>query len=452
MKLKKEKFENQISHGPDHNKPDNFSAKYGLIETTSDDYYSKNFDNIIEKRLLEGLKKQRPDKEFVVEPIGYEELVKRVWSECREGVKSLPKHIAAFILIAKTYDLDPPKIQNKFQTQTWTEKQKAFGDIAIDVFDLYNEKLRNGNEIDFTDMINRAVEVLNKNKDLYKNEYDQILIDEFQDISTQRYKLVKALMSKCENCKLFCVGDDWQSIMGFTGSNLEFFTKFEEYFDHPARTDLEVNYRSNKSIVDLGTDIIKHNPEESQIMKKTVAFNKEEKEVRLFSSKHREEYYKEYYEQIAIHCVEELKRLHDRGFDWKDLMVLRRIVKQPLVMTPLKMYAEKLEIPITSEKEDYGNKVRIMSVHKSKGLQAKIVFILNVDDDLYGFPCKLENPDIYEPAIDGRIPDRLEEERRLFYVAVTRGMQEVIMYDQAIKESQFIKEIKSKLKVDYLSY
>ena len=69
------------------------------------------------------------------------------------------------------------------------------------------------------------------------NVYDNILIDEFQDISAQRYDLIQSLMSKNPNCKLFCVGDDWQSIMGFSGSNLDYFINFKDYFSHPERSD-----------------------------------------------------------------------------------------------------------------------------------------------------------------------------------------------------------------------
>ena len=100
-------------------------------------------------------------------------------------------------------------------------------------------------------MINLAIDELHGHDSLFKNVFDHILIDEYQDISTQRSVLIKALMQKNEDCKLFCVGDDWQSIMGFTGSNLDFFVNFDKYFDHPARTDLTINYRSCKSIVDL---------------------------------------------------------------------------------------------------------------------------------------------------------------------------------------------------------
>lgn len=93
-----------------------------------------------------------------------------------------------------------------------------------------------------------------------------------------------------------------------------------------------------------------------------------------------------------------------------------------------------------------------MSVHKSKGLQARVVLILNVDKDIYGFPCELENPDIFQPAIKNNDGLREQEERRLFYVAVTRAKEEVIMYSQKCSESKFITKIKDFTKREDLSY
>ena len=82
-----------------------------------------------------------------------------------------------------------------------------------------------------------------------------------------------------------------------------------------------------------------------------------------------------------------------------------------------------------------------MSVHKSKGLQAKVVFIFDVVEGLYGFPSELENPDIFEPAIKGSRKEKEEEERRLFYVAITRAKEEAIIYTQEGRESKFLDEI-----------
>jgi len=108
-------------------------------------------------------------------------------------------------------------------------------------------------------------------------------------------------------------------------------------------------------------------------------------------------------------------------------------------------YAKNLDVPISFDGNKNPNKVPFMTVHKSKGLQAKVVFLLNVVEGLYGFPCEIENPDIFEPAIISRKRDRYEEERRLFYVAVTRSMSDLIIYTQKDSVSKFIYEIENKV-------
>jgi DNA helicase-4 len=132
-------------------------------------------------------------------------------------------------------------------------------------------------------------------------------------------------------------------------------------------------------------------------------------------------------------------------------MILMRITKNPKLRTFISDYAKSLEIPIT-ENADRPNCVRIMSVHKSKGLQAKVVMILSVDKGLYGFPCELESPDVFLPAMindDGLI---MQEERRLFYVAVTRAKEEVFIYSQKCSESAFISEIEEFIKREKLGF
>lgn len=422
-----------------------------LIETSQADFETREFNDILKKRFLEVLKKKYPDKKFEFTSLSYNEIVERVWQECKEFVTTIAINLSRFIVIAKTYSLSPEEINKRLDNEKWSPKQYAFGKIATQIYDVYEKNLREANQIDFSDMINLAVKELKNNRKLYSELYDHILIDEYQDISTQRYELIKNLMDKNSSCKLFCVGDDWQSIMGFAGSNLDFFIHFEKYFDHPVRTDLTKNYRSIQSIVEVGANIIKNN-KEGQIKKKTIANNNESKPILVYSSLHQKEYYVPYYEQIAKHCLDKIKEYYDTGgYSYGDFMILLRIAQKPKLRNFITEYATRLNIPI-SEEPDKPNCVHIMSVHKSKGLQARVVLILNVDKDLYGFPCELESPEIFEPAIKNNDGLREQEERRLFYVAVTRAKEEVIMYTQKCSESKFITEIKEFIKKEELRY
>lgn len=438
MNIKKEKYK-------ENNKT--------LVETSHADYENNNFYKILEERFLKALKEKQPNEKFELNILSYEELVERVWEECKLFVKKIALNISKFIVIAKTYRLYPRDIENRLKKEIWSPKQTLFARIANIFYSKYQRELEKGNYIDFSDMINLAVDYLNENKEFYRDAYDHILIDEYQDLSTQRYELIRELMAKNENCKLFCVGDDWQSIMGFTGSNLDFFINFDKYFSHPARTDLAKNYRSIKSIVDVGACIIKNN-KEGQIKKKTVSTSEESKPILVYSSTHQKEFFSRYYEQIAQHCLDTIKEYHTtKNYPYDDFMILLRITKKDKLINFLSKYAQNLGIPIVFfEKADRPNCVHIMSVHKSKGLQARVVMILNVDKGLYGFPCELENPDIFQPAIKNNDGLREQEERRLFYVAVTRAKEEVIMYSQKCSESKFITEIKDFTKREELRY
>ena len=425
MNLKKEAFKKQ--------------TQYSLIETSYGEFKQTNFIETFKKKLISEIKRKNPNSEVILSQIEYHQLVNKVWKECKKSIERLPKDVAIFIIKAKTNGLTPQNIHNRLEVEKWSPKQKAFAEIALTIYTEYEKELKQTNEIDFSDMINQAVVELKNNKSLYENLYDHILIDEYQDISTQRYEMIKVLMGKNPKCKLFCVGDDWQSIMGFTGSNLEFFLKFQKYFDHPARTDLSINYRSIKSIVDAGADLIRHNGN-SQLKKKTIAKNDIEKKITVYSSNHKNQW--NYYKQTAIHCVDIVQTFLKNGYNPQDIMILCRIVNKPPLINPLLKCAKENNVPILINGRN-PKSIPLMSVHKSKGLQAKVVLVLSMDKDLYGFPCEIENPLIFEPAMNTKYDNKEEEERRLFYVAVTRSKENVILYTQKGKESKFLNEIKN---------
>jgi len=336
----------------------------------------------------------------------------------------------------------------------------AFGEMATKAYSEYEEELKKQKKIDFEDMINRAIEEMRKDQNLYANAYDHILIDEYQDISAQRYKLIRTLLERNPNCKLFCVGDDWQSIMAFSGSNLEFFVNFEKYFRNPAITKIRTNYRSIKTIVDAGADLIKNNAS-CQIPKTTVSNRGETKEIRVLSSPHKEKYKARYPEQIAEDCVKRITEYMQKGYSPKDILVLNRYMRTRTKRgydfhQIIKIFLEKAQqmgIHIACDDAHTQNKVRLISVHKSKGLEAKAVLILNVIKDVYGFPCEIEDPAIYAPARENYPPqDQKEEERRLFYVAMTRAKEDLLIYTWEQSKSEFLEEIQKHTHEERLTY
>lgn len=429
MKLKKEIFKNH--------------KEYSLMETNFGEYKENNFINNFENELIKRIKRKYPDQVLDFTPIGYSELVEKVWENCIDWMKENPKYIATFIKKAKTNGLNPEKILERLETEKWSPKQKAFAVLALVIYRDYENELKQTNQIDFSDMINHAIDELKTNKSLYEKSFDHILIDEYQDISRQRYRLIKALMAKNCNCKLFCVGDDWQSIMGFTGSNLEYFINFQSYFDHPEITYLSRNYRSIQSIVGAGAELIKNNG--GQLQKQTIANNRHEMKICVYKYPHNALTYNQ---QTLEHFVNKVKEYQMNGYSPQDIMILYRARNEKTkgLLDQIIDYAKFNNVSIKKDTQDRSYSP-LRTIHTSKGLEAKIVILLCVDKGLYGFPSEIDDPTIFEPAMCVKIVDKEAEERRLFYVAITRSKENVIIYTQKDNESKFLDEIQKYIEI-----
>ncbi|VVB51191.1 ATP-dependent DNA helicase Rep [uncultured archaeon] len=415
--------------------------EYTLLQISYRESKRNDFIEYFKTKLTNEIRRKNPTKDIILSPISYTELVERIWKLGKESIERIPKDIATFITKAKTNGLTPQNINERLEKKTWSPKQKAFSELALVIYKNYEKALNQTDEIDFSDMINQALTILESNQLLYNNSIDHILIDEYQDISSQRYKLIKKLMAKNTNCKLFCVGDDWQSIMGFSGSNLEFFVKFGNYFDNPARTDLSINYRSIKSIVDAGANLIKYN-RDAQLAKETRANDIREKKISVYSYFHKNP--STYIQQAAEHCVKKVKQYLQKGYAPQDIYILYR-EKSPLLKLILDYgYLNDVSIQIDTRSP---SSIPLMTVHKSKGLQARTVFILSVNKGLHGIPSEKEDPLIFEPAMETKYKYKEEEERRLFYVALTRAKEDIIIYTQKDNESMFLDEIQNHIDV-----
>ena len=430
-----------------------------LVETFAHEYDETSTDRFIEllkSRVIEKLKAQNEGTTFELTPLSYDELVEVAWGPYKDPVDE----IVNFITNAKTYGISPERIHEKLRDGKWSKKQVAFGNLAVKIFADYRDYLVETKKIDFEDMINEAVTELEKDRNLCSGVYDHILIDEYQDISAQRYRLIRKLLEHNPNCKLFCVGDDWQSIMAFSGSNLDFFVNFEKYFEKPAITKISTNYRSIKTIVDAGAQLIKKNSS-CQISKNTFSSRDEEKAISVLRSPHKENYRMRYYEQSAEDCLARITEYVKKGFLPQDILVLSRFMRTKAhraykfhhIIRILMERAQERGIELICDDARDQSKIRVLTVHKSKGLEAKAVFVLNVIKDAYGFPCEIEDSSIYGPARENYPEqDPKEEERRLFYVAMTRAKEDLIIYTWEPSRSEFLEEIEDYTREERLSY
>jgi DNA helicase-4 len=234
--------------------------------------------------------------------------------------------------------------------------------------------------------------------------------------------------------------------MGFSGSNLNLFVNFSKYFENPAITKICTNYRSIKTFVDAGAELIKNNGA-SQMQKPALSNKKETRPILVFDSAQQND--KLYRERTVQDCLRRICEYREKGFALNDIIVLTRYMRTKIrgrteffkIVRAFKDSA-KLRGVTVAEDQAEGNGIRLLTVHKCKGLEARVVFVLDVTKGEFGFPSEIEDPAILEVARgDNGIIDQKEEERRLFYVAITRAKEDLYIYTRQQENSEFLTEI-----------
>jgi DNA helicase-4 len=300
------------------------------------------------------------------------------------------------------------------------------------VYELYVESLKQTDQIDFTDAIIWATKLCQTAK---PTNYSYIIVDEFQDISVDRYHFLKALRDGNPPAKLYCVGDDWQSIYRFSGSDMALFNQFPEYFGATEINKIETTYRFGEPLVSLSSKFIQKN--KAQISKSIHPFNSNVKTDLAFCAYERKDYCKVIGQLVAkIPANKSIFLLGRYSFD--------------------DYYLSFSYQSINENGRFYymiGNrKIEFLTVHKSKGLEADYVIILQCNKDTYGFPSMISDDPVLSYVLTKSDQYPYGEERRLFYVAITRAkIQTIVLYDQRYP-SVFVNEFLHPEKVTEDSY
>lgn len=336
-------------------------------------------------------------------------------------LKQLKQIIITFINIFKSYNYSLNKI-----IEIKNKNNKDLLSIIIDIYFLYQQELQSIKAIDFNDMINLATkEVNSKNLTL---KYKYIIIDEYQDTSYTRYELIKAIINKTKS-KLITVGDDWQSIYQFTGCDLNIFLKFQKYYGYTKKIYITNTYRNSQELINVASKFILNN--KNQIKKKLRSHKHEKKPIKII------------YETDNI--LESLiQKLYKKGI--KNILILGRNNNDIN-----KYLTDNLILDKDIIKNKFNLNIRYLTVHKSKGLEEECVIIIKLVNDILGFPNQIENNKIIESLNRNKI-DHIEEERRLFYVALTRTKGLVYLIIPSKNKSQFVDELlkRSKKYIEFI--
>lgn len=331
-------------------------------------------------------------------------LIKRILQEM--DIDNLKKLIFTFINLYKSNYNDINYLLNLYQKSHFINK--IYFKIILEIYHIYNQELKASNLYDFNDMIKIATNNINNN--LIKTNYKYIIIDEFQDTSLNRFKLIDAIM-KQNNAKIFVVGDDYQSIYRFSGCNLDIFLNFNKLVNNLNIINLDYNYRNPKEIIDVANSFIMKN--KNQIKKETICLKNINKPIKICFYKNK---------RTAIEKI--LKYI-----DLKYLILGRNNKDKDLFNVQDKPF---------------------LTIHKSKGLEEDNIILINLTNNNNSLPSKIKNHKIINKIIKTDYYP-YEEERRLFYVALTRTRNNIYLLVPKSNYSIFIKELMKNYK-KYIEY
>lgn len=400
--------------------------KFGtkLITMSSADFYHSDIREMLKRLLLDaGVPLQeRTDTE----------LYGMVLPEGSKQEKAFIRLIATFVTLLKSSCRSLKDVLKQTDEADDQRGEFVIKNIFRPVYDRYEEVLRNNGQIDFTDAILQATELCRASHPV---SYDYIIVDEFQDISVDRYNFLKVLREGEAPAKLYCVGDDWQSIYRFSGSDMALFNDFARFFGPTEINKIETTYRFGEPLVGLSAQFIQRNT--AQIQKNIQPFSEQTKTELSFQAYNRNSYCNFIGQLIAsIPADKSVFLLGRYSFDDYYLPFMYKSVKE----------GNRFYYIIE------GRKIEFLTVHKSKGLEADYVILLQCNKDTYGFPSRVsDDPSLqYVLTASDRFP--YGEERRLFYVAITRAKVKTwVLYDARFP-SVFVDEFLHPEKVTEESY
>lgn len=288
--------------------------------------------------------------------------------------------------------------------------------MAYTINQIYEQQKYLENSLDFDDMLVIAGKLVKEKK--VKLPFKILIIDEFQDTSFKRLAFIETII-QTNQAALCVVGDDYQSIYHFAGCDIQIFLNFQKYFKEAKTYKLQTTYRNSQQLIQLAGKFIMKNP--FQIKKELVSKQKREKPVKIVYVRNKQNILSKIINNIDQNDT--IFILGRNNFD-------------------LKTYTT------TNYQE---GRIRFLTIHASKGLEADQVIILNLENKTYGFPSQVKDEDILSLVKNEQFYP-YEEERRLFYVALTRAKKDVYLLTNKEYPSPFIEEIKKEMEVEIIHF
>lgn len=418
-----------------------------LIYTFSSYKDKRSISEHLEEKLLKhGFElNRRSDEEIVKKLVAQEE---------NKYINRLVFLVINFIRNFKVNGYDERNF-SELGRRTSNVRTKLFLDICQGCYLEYKKYLVENHAVDFEDMINESARVLNEVKELKeKLDFRYLIVDEYQDISRQRFDLVRSF-SEVTDAKIVAVGDDWQSIYAFSGSDITLFTKFEEKMGYAKLMKIVRTYRNSQEVIDIAGNFIQKNA--SQIRKSLLSPKHIEEPVIIYTydgaakntntdRRSGVNYAMAYAVVTALEQIIEYDRLAGKDTSESKILLLGRFNfdGDRLARTGMFEYVRR-GARLRSVKYPKLN-ITFMTAHASKGLGYDNVIVVNGRNETYGFPSKIEDDPVLSLVVREDSSIQYAEERRLFYVAMTRTKNRVYFIAPEKNPSEFLLEIKREYK------
>lgn len=382
--------------------------------------------NRSEGELIEELERKLKAYHVKMEPCPPEVIFDKAFGEDQRKLKALASKFTTAILLIKGYGKAWEEVYPKASDLHSKRELKRLEQVLRPLYDAYQSDLASRDEIDFEDMLNLASSNIRQGKNVHPYRY--VIVDEYQDLSRSRYNLLRS-MRRSNDFRLFCVGDDWQSIYRFNGCDVSYILDFEKYWGPSAICKIETTYRFSGDLLKKSSEFISRNGK--QYHKQLVgALSKESKVLPLFAPTDQEIRYR-------------ISRVLDSIPEDKTVLFLGRYNHDVRILSE-DGFSWRPNISDSSTTIKYSHRpdldLKFMTIHSSKGLQADIVFSLNNKTGSYGFPSKRDEP-VLIPLLLGNDNNQYDEERRLFYVAMTRAKDAAYIVSVTHHQSDFFKEM-----------
>jgi Superfamily I DNA and RNA helicases len=384
--------------------------------------------------LLEHLKEELVKEGFVLKPRNLEEVYQKIVETGKDKyIYRLITFMMNFIEQFKTtgYDAGGFDILRK---KTDNPRTLLFLDIAEQVYNHYQSTLKQNNEIDFADMINDAHAYLHEiEQQGIELPYKYIIIDEFQDIARQRFNLTKRL-SEITKAKVVAVGDDWQSIYAFSGSDISLFTRFLELMGAGTELKITHTYRNSQELIDIAGGFVQKNT--TQIRKQLVSPKHLNNPIQIREFNDGFKPMKALAAQIETAIGEIIQEFGKRS----SILLIGRYNYDMYKLYNTGRFSELPNNRVKSEAYPDAN-ISFMTAHSSKGLGYDNVIVINMFEGKFGFPCQIEDDPIMKLVTYEDTSMPYAEERRLFYVALTRTKNRVYIMTPQKRPSRFLIEL-----------